>query len=91
MADITATLKARTPWGEITSVELGKYWRSSKGQDRFDDAYGLSEMRDRRGPVIHARIDRQLKLIDIEEKTPPRAPRQRSRGTRGISCRSISG
>ncbi len=74
VADITATLKARTPWGEISSVESGKYWRNSKGQDRFDDAYGLSEMRDRRGPVIHARIDRQLRLIDIEERTSPRSP-----------------
>jgi hypothetical protein len=74
VADITATLKARSPWGEITSVETGKYWRNSKGQDRFDDTYGLSEMRDRRGPVIHARIDRQLRLIDIEEKAAPREP-----------------
>lgn len=73
-ADITATLKARSPWGEITSVESGKYWRNSKGQDRFDDAYGLSQIRDRRGPVIHVRIDRQLQLIDIEERTPPRVP-----------------
>jgi hypothetical protein len=72
VADITATLKARTPWGEITSVELGKYWRNSKGQDRFDNAYGLSEMRDRRGPVIHARIDRALRLVDIEQKVAPR-------------------
>lgn len=74
VADITATLKAHTPWGEITSVESGKYWRNSKGQDRFDDAYGLSEMRDRRGPVIHARIDRQLRLVDIEQKVAPREP-----------------
>ncbi len=73
-ADITATLKARTPWGEITTVESGKYWRNSKGQDRFDDAYGLSNMRDRRGPVIQVRIDRQLHLIDIEEKAAPREP-----------------
>jgi hypothetical protein len=74
VADITATLKARTPWGEIITVESGKYWRNSKGQDRFDDSYGLSNMRDRRGPVIHVRIDRQLRLIDIEEKTAPREP-----------------
>jgi hypothetical protein len=67
--DITATLKARTAWGEITTVESGKYWRNSTGQDRFDDAYGLSNIRDRRGPVIQARIDRQLRRIDIEEKT----------------------
>ncbi len=73
-ADITATLNAHSPWGEITSVESGKYWRNSKGQDRFDDSYGLSEIRDRRGPVIHVKIDRQLRLIDIEEKTPPRLP-----------------
>ncbi len=73
-ADITATLKARTPWGEITTVESGKYWRNSTGQDRFDDAYGLSTMRDRRGPVIHARIDRQLRLLEIEEKAAPREP-----------------
>jgi len=73
-ADITATLKAHSPWGEITSVESGKYWRNSKGQDRFDDAYGLSEIRDRRGPVLHVRIDRQLRLIDIEERIPPRVP-----------------
>jgi hypothetical protein len=72
LADITATLKAKTPWGEITTNESGKYWRNSKGQDRFDDAYGLSIIRDRRGPVIHARIDRQLRLIEIEEKAPPR-------------------
>jgi hypothetical protein len=73
-ADITATLKAKSPWGEITTVETGKYWRNSKGQDRFDDSYGLSEVRDRRGPVIHARIDRQLRLVDIEEKAAPREP-----------------
>lgn len=74
VADITATLKASSPWGEITSVESGKYWRNSQGQDRFDDAYGVSDMRDRRGPVIHVRIDRQLRLIDIEEKAAPREP-----------------
>jgi hypothetical protein len=73
MADITATLKARTPWGEITTVESGKYWRNSKGQDRFDDAYGLSNMRDRRGPVIRARLDRELRLLEVEEKTAPGA------------------
>jgi hypothetical protein len=74
VADITATLKAKTPWGEIASVESGKYWRNSKGQDRFDNAYGLSEMRDRRGPVIHARIDRELHLVDIEQKVAPQEP-----------------
>ncbi len=74
VGDITATLKARTPWGEITTVESGKYWRNSKGQDRFDDAYGLSTIRDRRGPVIRARIDRQLRLVEIEEKVAPRVP-----------------
>jgi hypothetical protein len=74
VADITATLKASSPWGEITKVESGKYWRNSKGQDRFDDAYGVSDMRDRRGPVIHVRIDRQLRLVDIEEKAAPREP-----------------
>lgn len=73
-ADITATLKARTPWGEITTTESGKYWRNSKGQDRFDDAYGLSKLRDRRGPVFQARIDRPLRLVDIEEKIPPSVP-----------------
>jgi hypothetical protein len=73
-AEITATLKARTPWGEITTVESGKYWRNSQGQDRFDNAYGLSTLRDRRGPVIRARIDRQLRLIEIEEKVAPRGP-----------------
>jgi hypothetical protein len=73
-ADITATLKARSPWGEITTVESGKYWRSSKGQDRFDDSYGLSTLRDRRGPVIQARIDRSLRRVAIEEITPPREP-----------------
>jgi len=67
-ADITATLKAKSPWGEITTTESGKYWRNSKGQDRFDDSYGLSTLRDRRGPVLHARIDRQLRLVEIEEK-----------------------
>jgi hypothetical protein len=72
-ADITATLKAKTPWGEITTVESGKYWRNSKGQDRFDDAYGLSRLRDWRGPVIQARIDRELRLVEIEEKMPARA------------------
>src|SRR5580698_11040615 len=72
VADITATLKARTPWGEITTVESGKYWRTSKGQDRFDDSYGLSTLRDRRGPLIHARIDRELRLAEIEEETTPR-------------------
>jgi hypothetical protein len=73
LADVTSTLKAATPWGEISTVENGKYWRNSQGQDRFDDAYGLSEMRDRRGPVIRARIDRELRLVEIEEKIAPRA------------------
>jgi hypothetical protein len=72
VADITATLKARSPWGEITTVESGKYWRNGKGQDRFDNAYGLSEIRDRRGPVIHARVDRELRLVEVEEKIAPR-------------------
>jgi hypothetical protein len=71
-ADITATLKARTPWGEITTVESGKYWRNSKGQDRFDDSYGISTMRDRRGPVIQARVDRPLRRVDIEQITTAR-------------------
>jgi hypothetical protein len=75
-ADITATLKAKTPWGEISTVEQGKYWRNSKGQDRFDDSYGLSRLRDRRGPVIQARVDRELRLVEIEEKTAPRGGMQ---------------
>ncbi len=71
-ADITATLKAHSPWGDITTVESGKYWRNSKGQDRFDNAYGVSTTRDRRGPVIEARIDRSLRRVDIEEIAPLR-------------------
>ncbi len=74
IADITSTLKARSPWGELITVENGKYWRNSKGQDRFDDSYGLSTIRDRRGPVIRARIDRELRLVDIEEKRPSPDP-----------------
>jgi hypothetical protein len=78
-ADITATLKAHSPWGDITTIESGKYWRNSKGQDRFDDSYGLSTLRDRRGPVIEARIDRPLRRVDIEEiaasHEPTRLPR----------------
>jgi hypothetical protein len=68
IADVTATLRAHSPWGDINSVESGKYWRNSLGQDRFDDAYGLSAIRDRRSPPIRVRIDRQLGLVDIEEK-----------------------
>ena len=71
VADISATLKAQSPWGEITTVESGKYWRNSKGQDRFDDSYGVSTLRDRRGPAVEARVDRALRLIDIEEITAP--------------------
>jgi hypothetical protein len=74
VADITATLKAGSPWGDITTVESGKYWRNGKGQDRVDDSYGVSTLRDRRGPVIQARIDRPLRRVDIEERTAAREP-----------------
>lgn len=89
-ATVTSTLKARTPWGEMTTVETGKYWRSSDGRDRYDNAYGSSTFRDRRGPILQVRIDHQLRLLEIEENvaalrtrelrlsSPPPPPKSRN-------------
>ena len=75
IADVTATLTAHSPWGDITKVETGKYWRSSKGQILQQDAHGHSLYVYLQEPRLHAEIDHELKLItamkDIRER--PRA------------------
>lgn len=72
-AEITATLKARSPWGEIATTESGTYWRSRDGADRYDDSHGVSMYRDRR-TATKARIDRTLELVEIERRAAGATP-----------------
>jgi hypothetical protein len=60
IADVTATLTAQTPWGEIKQVEHGKYWRSG-GRIRQDDEHGQSIIVDRKESLTT--IDRNANLI----------------------------
>lgn len=62
-ADITATMTARTPWGVVTQVETGKYWRGKKDLIRQDNAHGNSIVASLRNPRSTAQIDHELKLI----------------------------
>lgn len=63
IADVVVTQTAQSPWGEITTVQRGKYWRSGKGQIRQDDEFGFSRFVDLREPRLSAEIDHELRLI----------------------------
>ncbi len=76
VADVTATLTAQTPWGVITQVETGKYWRSSKGQIRQRDQHGLSHMLDLGTPRSQAWVDNELGIADVDKDSTLRRRRR---------------